>query len=178
MLIWNELLSIIKETNMKKCDSVKQIIEASSQLLNESENSECFDVTSLASTLKDECDILNKMFTDNPELVSELNQQKRKVENLALRLEFFLRVRHNAFEERNKLREFAEKLYTDTRQVTLELSKKENVDKVVLNEWGAKTKWALEFYARSKHILFEVDNEDEIEIRSITIALERVRNNG
>lgn len=159
---------------MKKCDSVKQIIDTCSKLLEESKNSDCIDVRSLASTLEEECKTLDTMFKEHPEQVRELNIQKAKVENIGIRLEFFLRVRHKVFEDINKMREFAEKLYEDTRHATLVLAKKEGVNKVELNEWGTRTKWALEFYARSKHILFEVDNEDEVQIRSITIALERL----
>lgn len=161
---------------MKKYDSVKQIIDTCSTLMEEGMNSECFDVRSLTCTLKEECETLEKMFKESPDKVRELNIQKNTVENTAIRLEFFLRVRHNSFVERNKMREFAEKLYTDTRQATLEFAKRENVSPIELNEWGTRTKWALEFYARSKHILFEVENEDEIQIRGITIALERLGN--
>lgn len=158
----------------KKCDSVKQIIDTCNTLINDCKDSECVDVNSLASTLKEECTKLQVMFDEDAGNTTALNIQKNIVEDTAIRLEFFLRVRHNLYEERNKMRDFAAKLYEDTRQATMEVSKKEGTTPAEMVEWGERTKWALKFYARSKHILFETDNEDEVQIRSITIALERL----
>lgn len=158
----------------KKCDSVKQIIDTCNLLISECKDSECVDVNSLVKTLKEECDVLQRIFDEDAGNTSVLNIQKNIVEDTAIRLEFFMRVRFGLREEENKLREFAAKLYEDTKQATLELSRKADVNPIELAEWGERTKWALKFYARSKHILFVVDNEDEMQIRSISIALERL----
>lgn len=159
----------------KKCDSVQQIIDTCSKLVTEGEESECVDVQSLTKTVKEECSILSTIFEEDPSNTQRINIQKSVVESAAIRLEFFLRVRHNSYVEQNKMREFAEKLYMDCRALTIELSRDKDVNPIEFNEWGVRTRWALDFFARSKHILFEVDNEDELQIKSITIAMERLR---
>ena len=155
-------------------NSVQQIIDTCDEMIKFGLDSECVDVHSLSVTLKERCSELKKMFEENPSDTRNINIQKRIVEDTAIRLEFFLRVRMGLYEERNKMRGFAEKLYEDTKQKTIELSKRKEISPVVLNEWGVRTGWALKYLSRSRHILFDTTNEDEIQIRSISIALKRL----
>lgn len=158
----------------KVYNSVQQIIDTCKEMIDIGIESECLDVNSLAITLKDECIDLQNTFNETPEDIRTINIKKRNVEDTAIRLEFFLRVRLGLFEDRNKMREFAEKLYEDTRNKTMGLSRRKDITPMLLNEWGVHTGWALKFMSRSRHILFEVTNEDELKIRSISIALKRV----
>lgn len=162
----------------KVYDSVQQIVETCAEMISNSLDSEFLDVRSLANTLQDECEDLKKIFDDTPADTRLINIKKRIVEDTAIRLEFFLRVRMRLFEDRNKMREFAEKLYQDTKQKTMELSKQSDISPIVLNEWGVRTGWALNFMSRSRHILFNTTNDDELQIRGISIALKRLEEEG
>ena len=159
----------------KVFDSVKQITEACNELIKEGKTSECLDVQSLTKTLEDECAKLNELFDKDPTATGVLNVAKVEVERIAIRLEFYLRVRMELFVDRNKMREFAEKLYLDCKQITLELSKDDKCSKRSLGEWGTRTKWCLNFYARSKHLNFVIDNEDELNIKTITIEMKKLK---
>lgn len=155
-------------------NSVQQIIDTCSEMIEFGLDSECLDVRSLTLTLKEGCQELKNMFDENPADTRNINIKKRIVEDTAIRLEFFLRVRLGLYEDRNKMREFAEKLYEDTKQKTMELSKRNDISPVILNEWGVRTRWALNFMSRARHILFDPTNDDEIQIRGISVSLRRL----
>ena len=155
-------------------NSVQQIIDTCSEMIEFGLDSECLDVRSLTLTLKEGCRELKNMFDENPSDTRNINIKKRIVEDTAIRLEFFLRVRLGLYEDRNKMREFAEKLYEDTKQKTMELSKRNDISPVILNEWGVRTRWALNFMSRARHILFDTTNDDEIQIRGISVSLRRL----
>lgn len=157
----------------KIVDSVQQIISKCDEMLNIARDSEFLDVQSISKTLTFECNELKVLFDEHPENTLQLNKQKQKVERLAIRLEFFLSVRMNEFTYRKRLREMAAKLYEDCRDCSLRLSRDKSIPTEVLCEWGTRTVFALNLYARSTHIIFEISEEENNKIRDIVDAMKK-----
>jgi hypothetical protein len=156
----------------KVVNSVQQIVAECNKMLAQTEECEFIDVKSLAKTLKDESEELEKLYNEHPDEEREISMKKSLVEGTAIRLEFYMDVRLGLYTERRKLRAYAETLYKDCRDVCDELSTKKGMkDSAGLLEWGSLTRWAIEFYARSYHVIFETDEDDEQMIKKIVEAM-------
>ena len=79
--------------------------------------------------------------------------------------EFYLAMRLGLYAERYNLREESKSVYEFCRQVTLDTADVKNIDNLL--SWSAYTKWALKFYARSLHIIFECDEKDKLNLNTI-----------
>lgn len=159
----------------KVVNSVGQIITECTQMLSKVDGCEFIDVNSLAMTLKEECTSLETLFDKHPEQEREVSIKKAQVENTAIRLEFYLDVRLGLYKERRKLRKFAETLYNDCRNICCELSAKTDTPSNEVVEWGTRTRWAIEFFARSQHIIFETDDEDDAMIKTIVEEMKKFK---
>jgi hypothetical protein len=158
------LINIIKEKAMNKVvNSVQQIIAECNEMLSKLDGCEYIDVKSLASTLKE-------LFNEHPEQELEISQLKADVEATAIRLEFYMSVHLGLYTDRRKLRKYAEKIYEDCRQISLELTKKDVSNETII-DWGMRTRWALGFYGASTHIIFYADESDDKEIHEIVDAM-------
>ena len=156
-------------------NSVQQILSSCESMMEESKGVEYVDIWSLTYSLKTQTDELKRVFDTEPENEKLLQAKKQIVEATAIRLEFYLAVRLGLYTDRYKMRKYAQKLYQDTRQIAIMISKDESQSGIVVDEWGARTRWALKFYARSQHILFEVDEEDEKKIKEIIDAMNALK---
>ena len=156
-------------------DSVQQILRSCDSMIKETNGVEYVDIWSLARTLQTQANELSEVFDKTPGDEKTLAAKKQVVEATALRLEFFMAIRLGIYEDRYKLRKYAKKIYEDTRNVALMVAKDESATGVLIDEWGARTRWALKFYARSLHVLFEVDKEDEKKIKEILDAMNAMK---
>lgn len=156
----------MKEISMNKVvDSVQQIVTECNYMIEQTIDCEYIDVKLQAQGLREKCDKLKELFDNTPEKEREIRMAKASVENSALTLEYYMYARMKLYEERYKFRQFASKMYQDLRCIFLKSSKEDCVS------WGPLVKWALDFNARSQHILFEVDEDDEVMIKRITEKL-------
>ena len=151
----------------KVVNSVQQILQECRSMISKTDNCEFVDVTSLAKSLESECALLENYFELSPEDEASIKKQKQVVERLAIRMEFFMSVRLHLYENRYKLRSFSSRLYKDCKDLTLALNAKKDVPDRELISWGANTHWALAFYARSMHVIFETGDDDEKHIKDI-----------
>lgn len=147
-------------------NSVQQILTECNTMLAQAEHVEYLDVTSLATTLKSECEVLRQYYDLSPEDEYNIKKQKQVVERAALKLEEFMVIRLQLFKERFELRSFASQLYDDCRNLTRVMCQNNASDSELI-QWGAYTNWALNFYARSLHVLFFTDTDDDKQIRTI-----------
>lgn len=148
-------------------DSVQQILSECDDMLKETKNCEFVDIYSLSKTLQQQCNELRQVFDFSPENEQLLAAKKQVVEATAIRLEFYMVTRLGVYEERYKLRKYAEQMYKDCRLITLQLAKDQSIDGMTIDSWGARTNWALAFWSRSLHILFETDDDDNRKIKEI-----------
>lgn len=164
----------------KVVNSVQQILAECDSMLDQTKDCEYLDVLSLSKTLSSECNTLRQYYELSPDDEASIKSQKQKVERLAIRLEFFMAVRMGLYQDRKGLRDFSGTLYEDCRSITLTLSKT-NAAQRELVVWGSYTNWALAFYSRSLHILFETDSDDDKQIKNIVENMKIVKeklNNG
>lgn len=154
-------------------NSVNQIITECNNMITQSEDCEYIDVRSLANSLRDECNKLNEFYNEHPEMERELSIKKIAVEELAIRLEFYMDVRLGLYTERRKLRVAAKKIYEDLNLCMHENIAKGNKENILL--LGSSMKWALTFMSRSEHIVFEKDERDERELVIIAERLNEMR---
>lgn len=159
----------------KVYDSVQQILTECDNMLKNTTDCEFVDVNSLAKTLRDECAALKEMFDNDPGNESGIRVKKQAVERLAVRLEYFMSVRLNLYEDRQRLRKLAATLYTDCRALTLALNAKQDVSGDILVEWATNTQWALSFLSRSYNILFESTEDDDDKIKNLVINMKIVK---
>lgn len=152
-------------------DSVQQILRSCNSMIEETKGVEYVDIWSLAHTLQVQADELSTVFDKTPGDDKTIAAKKQIVEATAIRLEFYMAIRLGVYQDRYKLRQYAKKIYEDTRNVALMIAKDKDVDGVTVDEWGARTRWALKFYSRSQHVLFEVTKEDEKKIKEIVDAM-------
>lgn len=155
-------------------DSVQQILKSCESMIEETRNVEFVDIWSLANTLKIQSGELKNLFETDPANEKGIMAKKQAVEATAIRLEFYMYTRLGTYEERYKLRKYAKKIYEDCRLITLQLAKDKSVSGIELDEWGSRTRWALAFWSRSTHIIFETDEEDEKHIKDIVESIKRV----
>lgn len=156
----------------KVVNSVKQIVDECNNMLQLASSTEFIDVRSLAKTLEEQCTELSALFDNEPDNTDSIRRKKSEVEHTATRFEFLLYVRQKDYSDRYNLRQFAKRMYDDTRTRLLTLSSNGG-SKEDVAEWGDKTKWALKFYERSLHIVFETDEDDEKRIKDIVESLKR-----
>jgi hypothetical protein len=159
----------------KVVNSVGQILGECTLMLDKVDGCEFVDVNSLAKTLKEQQINLEVLFSEHPEKEREVSIAKAQVENTAIRLEFYMDVRLGLYTDRRKLRRFAETLYNDCRSICCELSANHDTPPSELVEWGARTRWAIEFFARSQHIIFETDEDDDAMIKSIVEEMKKFK---
>lgn len=148
-------------------DSVQQILSECKDMLNETKNCEFVDIYSLSRTLEKQCNELRQVFDFSPDDEQLLKAKKQAVEATAIRLEFYMVTRLGVYEERYKLRQYAKKMYEDCRYITLQLAKDQSINGMTVETWGAWTNWALGFWSRSLHILFETSEDDNRKIKEI-----------
>lgn len=148
-------------------NSVQQILQECEEMVNQTTDCEYVDVTSLAKTLRDECESLRTLFNEHPELESDIKTKKQVVERTAIRLEFYMAIRLGLYTERKTLRAYAYTIYADCRQLTLAINDKQGVTSNDIVYWGSATSWALQLYFRSTHVIFELDMDDEARIKDI-----------
>lgn len=151
----------------KVVNSVQQILGECKKMIEQTDGCEYVDIKGLAKSLGEECEVLRQYFELSPEDERNIRNQKQKIERLAIRLEFYMSMRLGLYKDRKKLRDFAGTLYTDCRGITMVLYGS-GADKTNVIEWAANTNWALSFYSRSLHIIFETGEEDEKKIKNIT----------
>lgn len=160
----------------KVVNSVQQILSECKSMIEQTDDCEFFDVNSLACTLKEQCNELKELFDESPEKERDIITRKALVENTALRLEFYMDVRMGLYSDRRKLRKFAETLYNDLRGICSEIAMRSgDYQDAVVVEWGTRTRWAIDFYARSQHIIFETDAEDEETIKTIVEEMKKFK---
>lgn len=156
-------------------NSVQQIVRECESMLAKTEDCEYVDIKSLAKTLTDECNDLKEFFERFPDKTLELSAKKQTVENTAIRLEFYMCARLNLYEDRYKLRKSAGVMYDDCKRILCRMSVDKEANRDELLYWGTKTKWALSFYGRSLHILFEISDEDEKIIEEIINKMRKLK---
>ena len=152
----------------KVINSVQQICTECKNMIEQTKDCEFIDVKSLAGTLQEACNKLTDLFNTSPDKERLIASQKNTVENIAIRLEYYMDVRMGLYTDRRKLRKFAESLYNDLRDIcNLVALGKSTYKKEDVVEWGSKAKWAISLLARAQHIIFELDEEDEKMIKSL-----------
>ena len=157
----------------KVVNSVKQIVEECDSMLRYAEDTEYLDVKGIAKTLTDAKNELSKLFDETPDKFKEIEMAKANVEAIAIRLEYYLSVRMDKYTERRKLRVFAAKMYDDVREACIAYAKENPDDAVGITKWGVTTNWALTFYSRANHIIFELSDDDENMIKNISLSLSK-----
>ena len=155
--------------------SVREIIEASNVLIEDGKNSEYMDVQVHAKHLQDRCQKLQEVFDNDPSDERSVRCEKMLTEDAYIKLEYYLNARYRTYADTVKLRKFATVLYDDCRKIFLRLSSQENVDALVIDEWSTRVRWALSFLDRSRHVKFVCTNEDEIQIRALTIEISKYK---
>lgn len=155
----------------KVINSVQQILSECESMLTQVSDTEYMDIKCLAKTVQEQCEKLKALHTESPEKEREIAAQKVMVESAAIRLEYFMSIRLDMYTDRKKLRKYAEKVYIDCRDRAMKEAASTQSGPATIGAWGERTKWALGFYARSKHILFEADEHDENMLKDITVAL-------
>lgn len=149
-------------------NSVQQILTECNSMIEFTKDCEFFDVKSLAKTLEEKCSMLKDLYDNSPDKEHEIAMAKAEVEDVAIRLEFYMDVRMGQYTERRKLRKFANTFYEDIRAICQEVSiHPEKYTKEQVLHWGTEAKWAISFYARSLHIIFETDDDDNTKIQEI-----------
>lgn len=157
-------------------NSVQQILTECNSMIELAKDCEFFDVKSLAKTLEEKCAMLKDLYDNSPDKEREIAMAKAEVEDVALRLEFYMDVRMGQYTERRKLRKFAGTLYEDLRTICQEVSvHPDNYTKEVVLHWGTETRWAMDFYARSLHIIFETDDDDNKNIQEIVTEVKQFK---
>lgn len=160
----------------KVVNSVQQILSECNDMIKQTDGCEFIDVNSLAKTLREQCDELKKLFDECPDKERDIMTRKAAVEHTALRLEFYMDVRMGLYSDRRKLRKFAETFYNDLRNICSEIAMRDrDYPDAVIVEWGARTRWAIDFYARSQHIIFKTDEEDEKIIKTIVEEMKKFK---
>lgn len=149
-------------------NSVKQITDECTAMIASAADTEYVDVKSLGETLNRELQELNTLYDEHPEMDLDIASKKSEVEATAINLEFYLDIRMGLYTERRQLRNFAAKFYNDLKDICAIASRTEGYPDAELVEWYTRAKWALGFYARSQHIIFECDDEDNKKIEFIT----------
>ena len=141
-------------------NSVQQIVTECNNMIKISRECEYQDIKLLASTLDVKVKELKELFDSNPEKEHEIETLKISTEEIAIRLEFYVAHRLHELVDRYELRKEAKKIYDYCRRKVLTL--KDATEEEVLN-WSMYSRWAIKYYARSLHILFEeVESDKEI----------------
>lgn len=157
----------------KVVNSVQQICTECKDMIEQTKDCEFIDVKSLAGTLQEACDKLIDLFDTSPDKERLIASQKNTVENIAIRLEYYMDVRMGLYTDRRKLRKFADSLYNDLRNIcNLVALRQSGYKKEDVVEWGSKAKWAISLLARAQHIVFELDEDDE---KTIKIIVEDIK---
>lgn len=143
-------------------NSVQQIIMESNKLIELSKDNQSITIQALSKTLKDDCLSLNDLYQNHSDNRNEIDKMKCNLESVALRLEFYLSINNKELKERKELRDEAKSIYEFTRGLTAELFKSNKIDDKDVINWTKLNRWAMHFYIRSLHILFEEEEEDKI----------------
>lgn len=149
-----------------KSDSVLQICSECEQIIQKAEEAPYINIEIAISNLRSSLDSLRKVFDETPGDTAKITTLKAVAEKNAIILEELCYHQLGLYEERVKLRRFADKFFIDVRDIFEEVSK--TADQSVIFKWAHIVNWALMFYAQSKHILFTVDEEDQEYIKSCT----------
>ena len=153
-------------------DSVHQINTAGLALIKEADGLQYTDVAIAAVLLNRKLRELLDLFDTSPDAYAELAVKKQEAEAAGIRLQTLMCLQANKHKDIIELRNFAHKLYEDVRVVFTRCTKsKLQVSDRVIAEWGYLCNWALKFDVASKHLVFELDSEDEAKIKEITTAL-------
>lgn len=167
-------------------NSVQQINTECNEMLNIAESMPFIDIGIMARDLKDLLKLLNDVFDTSPDNTTELNKRKTEVEIKALQLEYYIQCRSDFYRERYKLRNFANVLMEDIRNIFLAKSKRIKESGTVLQpnnstnvdalKWADYFSYATKLYNRSNHILFELTDEDEKMIKTLTFEISEYKN--
>ena len=155
---------------MNVVNSVQQIKAECEELIKCAEEYPNFyDVKMHAIQTRNAVQDLEKTFNDDPGNTIKLNKFKYVAEDAGLQLEYFLVVRCHRYTERYERRIEANRLYTELRSFVYDCKTKDNTK---LLEYYDNLDWALKFCARSKHLLFVVEDEDQSKLNTIYSILE------
>lgn len=149
-------------------DSVHQINTRCMQLIKESEELPYIDIGIAANVLNSKCKDMLDFFDKAPDAQSQLSDKKRAAESAAIRLETLMYQQASKYKEIVAMRTFASKLYDDVRAVFYRATKLPDISGQDVAMWGSYCRWALQFFVMSKHILFEMDQDDEDKVKEIT----------
>ena len=153
-------------------DSVHQINTTGLALIKEADSLPYIDVGIAAKELGDKLKELLNVFDNTPDAYSEISQKKIEAEAAGIRLETLICMQTGSHKDVVELRNFSHRLYEDVRVVFTRCTKS-NIripDKDIV-EWGHYCNWALKLDVASKHLLFELDDDDNAKIQEITGAL-------
>ena len=117
--------------------------------------------------LKEKVESMVSAYKVEPGNTSKINELKIIVEANAIRLESILASKCEECKNKHLLRSFAKNLYSDMRFVQYNISRDESLSKSDIANKISELKWILIFYQSSKHILFELDEEDENKIKEL-----------
>ena len=154
-------------------NSVIQIKNECEKLLSLNDEFASIEGAIAATDLKEKLKILTDLYEENPSATTKIGECKIIVEAHALRLESILAARCKYARDNYELRQFAKKLYADMKSLQIVISGDAGIDKaerlLIVNE----LKWVLVFYNAARHILFELDAEDEERIKNIVMLMNR-----
>lgn len=152
-------------------DSVHQINTRCMTLIREAESLPYVDIGIAANLLNTRCKEMLDLFDRSPDAYEQLTDKKKAAESAAIRLETFMYHQANMYENTVAMRVFANKLYNDVRSVFYRATKMDDLKPSEVALWGSYCKWAMQFSLMSKHILFEMDEDDEEKVKEISDAL-------
>ena len=156
---------------MNTTNSVKQIVDACNEMLEHCTDVEHLNIKALSETLEAEKTALWKLFDEHPEDTYQINLKKTEVEELALRVEFYLNANYRLYESRRTLRAHAQKLYNFSKAKVTYLTKAGKESEDELFRWVERNRWALQFLARAQHIVFEELDSDKVHKAAIEYAI-------
>lgn len=148
-------------------NSVSQITTECNKLIELGKECEYLDIRSMVQRLIPTLTDLQEYFNTHPRDTRGIEERKSKVEEIAIRTEYFIAHRLKEFVERNNLRDEAKELYAKCRDRLITISKNDDTSKEEILFWTGSARWALNFYARSLHILFEKTEKDIEKMKEI-----------
>ena len=141
-------------------NSVQQISDECNKLIELGKECEYLDIRSMVSGLIPAVKDLQEYFDANPRDTRGIEERKNRVEEMAIRTEYFISHRLKEFTERNKLRDEAKEVYSFCRHKII-TAMKENASRDEILFWSGNARWAMQYYTRSLHILFVKTEDDE-----------------
>lgn len=155
-------------------NSVQQISDECDKLIELGKECEYLDIRSMIASLIPAVTELKEYFDVHPEDTRGIEERKNRVEEMAIRAEYFIAHRLKEFVERNSMRDEAKEIYAFCRQRLLTAMRSDaSKDEVLF--WSGIAKWAMQYYVRSLHVLFEKTQDD---IDKLTTIREQAKQEG